>query len=1042
MAVVSSMASKADTLKALALSVGTITPAFNKTIKSYNAVVPNTTSFITFLPFTNNASPVRVNGKDVNSGSASQSIPLNQGLNTISVVVNGMSKINSVQQLTLKEYAAAHGKTAGAGGNDSVIIQQYINDTTQKVKLFDSGGLFYTSGNTLYANNHLVGYGAKVRLADNANRPIFTNAHWRDEGIDTNITIEGFLLSGNDLKQQHHLTAGIDSGEFIVGVKLMGIKKLALKNMQLDSMRTFSVAIQGRDIYIDSIFINQQYISTNSGGLTEFNQDGLHFYGPSSNIYVNHVKYITTDDAICVCGTDPVPQSKTTKKSGQITNVRILNTNFIHAKRGIRLLSQDYFLDDVLIDGITGRATNSVVLVSAYQRQYGTGKFGLIKIANVNATIDSIIPTGDKQTGYIIINDNIDHVIIDRVSHTQNQYINVPTVKAEFTLNARLIELSNISTTLNKTLSAATSANASDLNQTDILLAKGGVINTISVKNHIISNGTAGKGTGIALALGTASANNLAIHKLVIDSANYDYINRDLNIRSNAVVDSLIVTNTRTNSPATYGTLVSLAATVNNLLLRNYGWTSASGAMYNVVSDGSIKNVNKNYTSLFSLPAIAFTPAGGLAAAPTQTWALSTVPITYTIGVTRIASSISANLANLKISGGSFSPAFIANITNYTLSVPNATLSVTVTPTLRDSLATATINGTSVGSRQSSTPISLNVGENIINIKVIAIDGISTKTYTVKVTRLPASLNLSNIKISSGTLSPAFSSETQSYTAIVANAQPSLTITPTVSSATTTIAINGITVISGNASQSFPLKIGVNVIKIVTNASGAETKTYTLTITRLAAPIAANLANLKTNSGTLSPVFSANVTSYTVNVASVTNTVTVTATLRDSLATATVNGKDIISRLASAPISLNAGNNSIVITVAANDGISTKTYNINVVRAATVNTGSFYAAAIQRIPEVVVPSALSPNGDGVNDRLVIAGIIACPDNNLTVVNQNGFIVYQKKGYDNNTDVFDGHSGVTGKMLIPGTYFYTLTLGNGSKTQTGYIIIRY
>lgn len=105
---------------------------------------------------------------------------------------------------------------------------------------------------------------------------------------------------------------------------------------------------------------------------------------------------------------------------------------------------------------------------------------------------------------------------------------------------------------------------------------------------------------------------------------------------------------------------------------------------------------------------------------------------------------------------------------------------------------------------------------------------------------VPASTNtnLSNLTISSGTLTPVFSSSTISYTASVTNATSSVTVTPTAQDANATIQVrvnNGPyqTVASGTASTALALNVGSNTIEVVVTAEdGTSTKTYTITVTR------------------------------------------------------------------------------------------------------------------------------------------------------------------------------------------------------------------
>jgi len=75
---------------------------------------------------------------------------------------------------------------------------------------------------------------------------------------------------------------------------------------------------------------------------------------------------------------------------------------------------------------------------------------------------------------------------------------------------------------------------------------------------------------------------------------------------------------------------------------------------------------------------------------------------------------------------------------------------------------------------------------------------------------------------------------------------------------------------------------------------------------------------------------------------------------------------------------------------------------------------------------------------------VIDGITSYPDNHLMIINLNGALVYQAKGYDNSKAVFDGHSNINGRMQEPGTYFYALDYNvNGvTRHRTGYIVLKY
>ncbi|MCU0375987.1 MAG: FG-GAP-like repeat-containing protein, partial [Chitinophagaceae bacterium] len=101
--------------------------------------------------------------------------------------------------------------------------------------------------------------------------------------------------------------------------------------------------------------------------------------------------------------------------------------------------------------------------------------------------------------------------------------------------------------------------------------------------------------------------------------------------------------------------------------------------------------------------------------------------------------SNNADLSGLTLSTGTLNPVFLAGTTAYTASVPNATTSITVTPTRAETNATIQVrvnNGgyTAVSSGTPSGALSLNPGSNTVEILVTA-QNTATKTYSVMVTR-------------------------------------------------------------------------------------------------------------------------------------------------------------------------------------------------------------------------------------------------------------------------------------------------------------------
>lgn len=85
--------------------------------------------------------------------------------------------------------------------------------------------------------------------------------------------------------------------------------------------------------------------------------------------------------------------------------------------------------------------------------------------------------------------------------------------------------------------------------------------------------------------------------------------------------------------------------------------------------------------------------------------------------------------------------------------------------------------------------------------------------------------------------------------------------------------------------------------------------------------------------------------------------------------------------------------------------------------------------------KVVIPSAFSPNGDGINDMWNIKGLNGYNDYVLSVFNRYGQIVFTTKDYNKPWD-----GSYNGKMLPIGTYYYILNLKQRLLTLKGYVVI--
>ena len=280
------------------------------------------------------------------------------------------------------------------------------------------------------------------------------------------------------------------------------------------------------------------------------------------------------------------------------------------------------------------------------------------------------------------------------------------------------------------------------------------------------------------------------------------------------------------------------------------------------------------------------------------------------------AASSDASLDQLVISAGTLAPSFDSGTMTYTAVVTNTTATVTVQPTTAPGAA-VTVNGTTVVSGASSSPVALSVGANTITLVVTAGNGITQKTYTVTVQRsTPADRDLSALKLSSGSLAPAFDKATIAYTAEVPFTTERITLTPTASAESSVVKVNGQTVSPGGSSDPVDLAVGENEISVVVRAQDLSIKRYTVTVRRASE---VDLAGLRLSVGTLAPAFASSIVEYSTTVAETTASLTVTPTAASSTSSVRVNGGEVPAGGTSGEIALAFGANTITILVTAAD---------------------------------------------------------------------------------------------------------------------------
>lgn len=101
-------------------------------------------------------------------------------------------------------------------------------------------------------------------------------------------------------------------------------------------------------------------------------------------------------------------------------------------------------------------------------------------------------------------------------------------------------------------------------------------------------------------------------------------------------------------------------------------------------------------------------------------------------------------------------------------------------------------------------------------------------------TTLSADAQLAALELNNASVMPAFAPIRTGYTSIVPYATTSTSVTPVSASAAATIKVNAVTVASGMASDPINLSVGNNVIRTEVSAADGTTKTYSVTVIRMA----------------------------------------------------------------------------------------------------------------------------------------------------------------------------------------------------------------
>ena len=330
----------------------------------------------------------------------------------------------------------------------------------------------------------------------------------------------------------------------------------------------------------------------------------------------------------------------------------------------------------------------------------------------------------------------------------------------------------------------------------------------------------------------------------------------------------------------------------------------------------------------------------------------STTTLEYNVHITRAAPpSSDADLTAISV-GGTSVTGFAATTTDYTVNVENSVAQVSVEITTSDGSASVEYSPADAGSGEGHQ-VNLSVGDNTVTFTVTAEDGTTTKVYALTIIRVGLVPVLSALTVE-GSSVPSFDAFEPRYFVDVPNATQRATVVAT-GRPGTIVAYSPGDADSVAEGHQVDLSVGVTVVVNVTVSIWGTTTTreYNVHITRAAPPGSdADLTAISVG-GTSVTNFAAATTDYTHNVENSVDQVSVEITTSDGSASVEYSPADADSVAEGHQVDLVEGDNTVTFSVTAEDGTTTKTYTVTVVRAASgpIQVTAEFSAAEYAAPE-------------------------------------------------------------------------------------------
>lgn len=431
-----------------------------------------------------------------------------------------------------------YGATPNDGISDRAAIQSAINASVGRYIVVSTAGQWDIDSTIIIpgGTTWILQDDAKIFLLDSSNCNMVANLNKTtssDRVIkDSLITISGGQWYGNGDEQIKFMP----DGSPVSGFWFSGVKNVTLSPKKIFNTQTYAFEITNcESVIVENVEIDQGA----DYNPPLHNQDGVHFDGPAKNIIVRNIIARTWDDAVAIC-TESVPVGPY-QFDGRIDGVLIDNILLNSTRKGIRLLSADSSLNNVIVSNITGSSIDNVFEASGYG--LGPGAFGSIILKNVEVTM---IGTPISVNEYISFSDKINSILVDGVRRTVTNDIR-QTVHFKASADIVAADIRNVTTFANTTNSFS-----------DIQTSTGAKIGTLNIANHTYKGGTPSLNNAIQIAGLTSGIVRLS-------NLTYDSVKRGVLINTSTIKRLELNDNTALNADSSVH--INNTSTVDTLSL-------------------------------------------------------------------------------------------------------------------------------------------------------------------------------------------------------------------------------------------------------------------------------------------------------------------------------------------------------------------------------------------------------------------------------------------------------------------------------------------